>query len=449
MSTAAQFGDSRLSWRLSQILEGLLDDPAASFPDAFDEAGLEGAYRFFRNERVTPDAILGPHCAATRDRVAAASSDVLVVHDTTEFRFAGEREGLGLLGAQKGQGFFAHMALAVSSETHREAFGLVALTTHVRETRRGPRTESDRADPDRESQRWRELAVVVDERLAGLRPIHVMDREADMFELLQHFMMTKGRFVIRARHDRHLVEEDGVIAGETLFARIVRETPRVQRTAKLSARVLKRPTANRAHAERGHRIATLNLSAARLRLAAPKRFSGEEEFLDVNVVLAVEVNAPEGEDPVVWRLLTTEPIATPSDIEKIVDAYRGRWVIEEFFKVLKTGCAIEKRQLTTCSALINVLALFIPVAWHLLLLRTTARLRPTAPASTFLTDTQLIVLARTKRARLPENPTVNDALLGIARWGGFLKHNGTPGWMVLNRGFEKLLAAEEGYRLAM
>lgn len=442
------FGDSRLSNRLCVMVEELLDEPACSFPDAFDDDELEGAYRFLRNKRVTPDGILAPHYDAALLRMAKAS-DVLLIHDTTEFRFVGEREGLGLLGAQKGQGFFAHMALAVSSETHREPYGVIGLATHVREARRGERKESDRRDPERESQRWKEMVVTVDGRLNGKKAIHVMDREADLFELFQHIIATDGRFVIRARHDRLLVDEDGVAAGETLFTRIVREEPSLQRTASLTARVLKRPTANGALPERGKRLATLDVSAVRVRLRAPKRFSGEEEFLDVNAVLVAEVNVPEGEAPVVWRLLTNEPIATAADIEKVVDAYRGRWVIEEYFKALKTGCAVEQRQLMTYRGLVNALALFIPIAWHLLLLRTTARLRPTASASTFLTDTQLAVLAKAKRARLPPNPTVHDALIGIARWGGFQLSNGTPGWMVINRGFEKLLAAEEGYRMAM
>jgi IS4 transposase len=49
-------------------------------------------------------------------------------------------------------------------------------------------------------------------------------------------------------------------------------------------------------------------------------------------------------------LYTSEPIDTAEQLLTIVDQYRSRWVIEEFFKALKTGCAFEKRQLESYRA---------------------------------------------------------------------------------------------------
>jgi hypothetical protein len=65
----------------------------------------------------------------------------------------------------------------------------------------------------------------------------------------------------------------------------------------------------------------------------------------VNVVQVYEVEPPEGEEPVEWRLVTNEPMTTVGQVAAVVDHYRGRWTVEEFFKALKTGCAIETRQL--------------------------------------------------------------------------------------------------------
>ena len=64
----------------------------------------------------------------------------------------------------------------------------------------------------------------------------------------------------------------------------------------------------------------------------------------------------------------------------MVDAYRARWVIEELFKALKTGCQIEKRQMESYGALRIALALFLPIAVRLLALRDAARSEPDAPA---------------------------------------------------------------------
>jgi hypothetical protein len=87
-------------------------------------AELEAAYRFFRNERVSLDALIAPHVDATVGRAVEVGS-VSVLHDTTQFRFGGDsrRAGLGVL-PMKGQGFFGHFALAVSGNGERQPLGL-------------------------------------------------------------------------------------------------------------------------------------------------------------------------------------------------------------------------------------------------------------------------------------------------------------------------------------
>jgi IS4 transposase len=453
----ADFGDIRLSQRLGLIVDAILEAPELGFPDIFDEdAELEALYRFFRNKRVDADSILEPHYVATKARVQAVKNDVIVVHDTTECRFGGEseRDGLGVLGRQKGQGFYAHVALAVSADDVRRPYGVLGLKTIVREGHRGRRTEEDRRDPARESLRWGELVSVVEKRLPkDCRAIHVMDREADIYDVMQQIAATNGRFVIRSKHDRYLIDEDGQVAEERLFSRLTREIPLSQREAKLSPRKLKRPNSKGALPARDARSAVLNVKATRVRLRAPKRAKSEgpdeNPWLDVNVVLVTEPEPPDGEAPIVWQLLTTEPVATERDVARVIDAYRGRWVIEELFKALKTGCAYEKRQLESLSALVNALATLLPVAWHLLLMRTMAREKPTAPASVAFSRVQLAIMRRTKRAKLPPKPTVYDALMALARMGGYLKAKGRqPGWQILGRAYRKLTLLEEGWLLA-
>ena len=56
----AELGDERLNRRLRLLADRLGERPDASFPKALDDAELEAAYRFFGNERVTPEAILAP-----------------------------------------------------------------------------------------------------------------------------------------------------------------------------------------------------------------------------------------------------------------------------------------------------------------------------------------------------------------------------------------------------
>ncbi len=192
----------------------------------------------------------------------------------------------------------------------------------------------------------------------------------------------------------------------------------------------------------------------------PKReryATGYPPHLAVNVLMVQEVEAPAGEEAICWRLVTTEPIETSEQVEAIVDAYRARWRIEEFFKALKTGCAFEKRQLESLRTLVNALAMFSVIAWRLLLLRSIARAAPDCPATHVLTSEQVDLLQRIANMRdpalpqiqMPGRPTANDALLAVAQLGGHIKNNGPPGWLVLGRGYDKLLLLVLGFRAAL
>ena len=128
-----------------------------------------------------------------------------------------------------------------------------------------------------------------------------------------------------------------------------------------------------------------------------------------------------------------------------MDCYRARWIIEEYFKALKTGCQYERRQLTTSTRLLNALAVLAPVAWRLLLLRHLARFEPERPARDALTAPQMSVLPAVSKRSLPRKLSVRDALLGIAQLGGHVRANGEPGWLILVRGFRDLLLLERGW----
>ena len=195
-------------------------------------------------------------------------------------------------------------------------------------------------------------------------------------------------------------------------------------------------------------MATLHYAAQRLTLQRPhgRPYGQRPSELAVHVVAVTERGTPPGEEPVQWGLLTTEPIDTADQVLQIVDWYRTRWMIEEFFKALKTGCAYEKRQLESLATLLVALALLAPIAWQLLLLRHLARRAPDGPAPAVLSPRQLQVLrAAPGNVQLAERPTLRDALLAIAHLGGHLKQNGDPGWAVLGRGLQKLYWMETGW----
>ena len=267
--SAVDVGDKRLTERVQITAEAIAANPSASFPQVMSSAELEGHYRFVNNERVSFQAVLASHVAATTERMRGHER-VIVAHDTTDIRFSDEvrRGGLALMD-NGGQGFFLHLSLAVTSS--RLALGVLA------------------AEP--------------------------------------------------------------------------------------------------------------------------------------------------------WTLK-----------DRVVDDYRARWCIEEYFKALKTGCAYEERQNETKDALLNTLGVLIPIAWSLLNLRDLSR-HPTLklrPATDLFTPLQLDLLRMYGSKALPRRPTVVDAVLALARHlGGHLPGNGPPGWQVLGRAYQNLLMAEVGWTLAL
>jgi hypothetical protein len=150
--------------------------------------------------------------------------------------------------------------------------------------------------------------------------------------------------------------------------------------------------------------------------------------------------------------VTTEPIDTNDEVAAVIDAYRRRWIVEEFFKALKTGCRYQQLQLESARALLIALSIETAIAWRMLLLRWLAHHEPEAPASAVLPQEQLAVLTAYIQAEkgrvLPQKITVQTAMLEIAALAGHIKNNGPPGWLLLRRGFDKLLTLHRGWNLA-
>lgn len=446
----ADFGDSRLKERLTKIVGGMVAGPDKSFPTMFGDTELEGAYRFFNNEAVTPAKILEPHVNATVARMAKEAVS-LVVHDTSTMSFNpdGVRRGLGRV-RSAGQAFFAHLSIALSGDGSRLPLGTLALSTYIRQGKKKKRTKA-KDNADNERARWgRQVADIAALGIERSSVVHLMDREADDFALLAQLIGAGDRFVIRLAQNRSL-EPTTPDGADKLDQAVLEIKAIAEREVPLSRRPAgqRSPKQKKIHPAREGRDAKLAFGATTVVLRRPTcQPNTMPATLSLNVVRVWEVEPPEGETPVQWLLVTTEPVETIEQIMQIVDWYRARWVIEEFFKALKTGCAYDKRQLETLEGLLNVLATSIPVAWTLLRMRTRARLTPNAPAATILSTTMLEVLQAFTRIKLSSRPSAREAMLAIAALGGHLKHNGEPGWITLGRGYERLRTLAEGWAAA-
>lgn len=434
-------GDVRRAARVRKVVEALETAPAEAFPKALKTvAAREAFYRLVNNDAVTLDALLVPHAAQTIARCVQDHERPVVAIDKTKFIFEGdgERDGLDWLSTNK-QGFEAFFALAVSPS--RRSHGVLAVDVLARQG-------ASSGDA------WNEFLDKAGSELEGarMRPIYVMDREADSYALFCKLVAAQRDFVIRISFDR-FVREFKDAAKEPLRAVAARTPTMVTRTV----RVNRRKTAGRTghqrhkHPPRPSRDAHLSLRALEISMPRPAGLAAKDLMaqLPLNLVQVVELDPPDGQAAIEWFLITSLPVATARGVEAIVDAYRARWVIEEYFKALKTGCKYESRQLESRHALLNALGLLIPVAWRLLELRTIGEEDPEAPATDVLDDDELHVLRKLSHdIKLGPAPTALEALLAVASLGGHIRQNGRPGWQTLFLGFQDLLKAVDGYRLA-
>ena len=443
----ANLGDPRLVRRAMGLAEALASHPKGSLPQVWSNAAeLEAAYRFLRNPRTSFEGLMEAVQLAARD-AALDAEQVLVLHDTTDVACqAAEPEEVGFLQTGK-PGFYVHHALCVTGDGRALPLGVPWSQLWGRPQRSRNlgrnRTGSELAKlKERESDRWLEGITEAALWTEGCREVvHVMDREADSARVFGLLADLSSNFVIRMRHDRRL-QDGGFVAEELAQAPV-----RFHREIAVSGRHGK-TMPRHTHGARNARTTRLSVRAARVDIRPP-RYAETTESIAFNVVQLLEDKPPKGEKPIAWVLATSLPVRTKAQLERVIDIYRARWVIEEFHKALKTGCMLEKRQLESFESITTLLAMSYPVAAELLRVRTRAR-HPNARGCDLLRATQLECLrVHPRAAPLSPDPTAAEVLGVIANLGGHQKNNGPPGWQTLAAGYQRLLDFEVGWAAAI
>lgn len=445
---AIDFGDQRLNTRLRTLVSTLAERPEASIPLACGSwAATLAAYRFFDHEAVTPGAISASLAEAT---VARCEDEprILAVQDTTSVSYSTHQHtsGLGPLEQETSRGVFVHTTLAVS--TGGVPLGVLDQQLWARDPEHvGTRHQRKRVPVEgKESAKWLRGLQQTRTRLgAQQRFLLVADREADVYELFALAQELDGDWLIRARHDRALINR-----GEHLRAAIER-APVEQCVSLTIPRQGDRPF--RQATVEVRRSSVLLVPPARNALAVRRWWAEHPEIdplapadlrpLRVGVVLVTERDTPEAEPPVRWLLLTNCAVDTPEAALACVEHYRHRWLVERFHYVLKSGCQVERLQLARAERLEKALALYSAVAWVLLYLTHQARLQPNAPCTTLLDEDtwQALHAVACPSDPLPtEPPDLHTAVVLIARLGGFLgrRRDGEPGVKTVWRGLTRL-----------
>ncbi len=398
---------------------------------AFDKwADTLAAYRLFDNPAVTPEAILQSHYQATLTRIVEHPV-VLILQDTTELDFTKHPpKDAGCLNKADRFGLYDHTHLAVTPAGM--PLGVVGAELFDRSPESLGRSLERRSLPteEKESFRWLKgyrLAQTVSQQCPQTQIVNVADREADMYDIFLEAQAEsdsasdasahdRADFVIRSKEDRCTNERVPPSEHGTRYAVYrkardeVRASPvRVRQTITLSQTP-----------KRTARQAELEIRARTVTLRHPKHRPDLAE-VDCSMVYVKEVNGPEDGTAVEWWLITSLPVDSVEDIERVINYYKTRWTIEVYFRVLKTGCKVEDIQLETTDRLKTCLAFYQIIAWRVLCLTHLNREQPSLPCTAVFQECEWQSVWRvTTQQKLPDKPPpLSEFVPLLASLGGY------------------------------
>ena len=455
-------GDARLSERLVRIAYDKGGNPPASYPKVVDgdRYAMKGYYGFLANdnEEITFERLLSRHRGSTIRRVRSRKT-VIAIQDTCDLNYSGLKNtaGLGKIG-KNGKNSNGSLGLALHSVFVVDKSGL-PLGIAAAECA-APRIDTNRNKqrtyfPIEEKESFRWLAhyrktVEMAGHCPGTEVVSAMDREADIFELLEVALANRKNapVVIRAQHDRYLTDSKF-----KLFERLeefpVSFTVDVDIPPQRAREKVKRKQP-RPYVPAG--VATLKVSHGEVTIKPPKtQVLKNRKPLTLNAVYAREENPPEGADRIEWRLLTTLKVNSPRTALKCVEYYKLRWRIEEFHRVLKSGCGVQKHKQGTADKLRRVIAIDMVVAWRVMLLTLLGRKCPDMPVEVVFDEHEALVMnLLAQKKKLGIVVTVEDAVNIISTLGGHRIQSAghPPGFESMWAGVARLYDLTYSIRLA-
>lgn len=431
--------DRRVRRRVASVAEAFYAQPQANIAQACgSRAQTKAAYRLFSHRKLSLTGLLAAHGASTVERLRAHRV-VLAVQDTTTLNYSTQlaTEGLGPIGYRpdRGQGLVVHDTVVFSAAG--VALGVLDAQVWARDDKEfGKKAlRKQRSIEQKESRKWLlsfEAAASAQRELPDTVLVSVGDREADVYELfeLASSRADHPKLLVRAEHDRLLTEGQG-----HLWARVEAQPIVAEQVVRVPAR-----RARGSQPAQPPRTARLAIRFTAVELKPPHRPG--LSALPLWAVLAQEVDAPAGSQPLEWMLLSTLEV---NDVDQAIEKlkwYAHRWQIEVYHRTLKSGCRIEQRQLSSAARLENCLAIDMVVAWRILYMARLGRQAPELPCTVVFEDYEWKALQQYFHPNDPlptEPPQLNPIVRLVGQLGGHLgrKRDGEPGpkslWLGVSR----------------
>jgi hypothetical protein len=455
----APLGDARLSKRLVSVAEDKAEVPSRAYSGVAkgDWAKVKAYYRMIdqpEESAVNMPNILAPHRERTVRRMMGQRT-VLCIQDGSELNYTNldKCEGLGELvsnqtGAKR-RGLVLHSTFAVAP--NGLPLGVLRAQCITPESKSKEEKRPACAIPIEEKKTFcwidhhRDL-VSLSAKLPQTRLIHVCDREADFFEMFdEQRSNSRVELLVRAKHNRNIAEEPF-----KLFE-AVRKKP-VSRLIQIHVpRKSARPKKSKQKVSpaRPERMADLAIRHMRVSLP-PSHYHSDKKPIELWIVHALEENPPDNAEPVEWFLLTTIKITSGEEAVQCLRWYVLRWRIEDWHRVLKSGCRIKDLSHNSAERLRRAIAINLVIAWRIMLMTLMGRQTPELPAEVMFSDIELRTLrAYAKKKRQSQPLLLGDAVGLVAKLGGYLgrKNDPPPGHQIIWQGYTVLQAMSMGFAL--
>jgi hypothetical protein len=432
-------GDTRLNRRCQLLAATLGAQSQSSIPAACGSwAETKAAYRFFDNPSVTMDSIMSPHQEASRERIAKEKV-VILAQDTTELDFTHTRveSHLGTLSWDTRFGWLVHLSLALTPD--RVCLGVVEAKVWTRDPNDPSKNCRRKKKPitEKESLRWIEgykRACAIADGAPETKVVSVSDREGDIYELFLEAAGGTADWVVRSCQTRRMSEKE---PGKSRnYKKLLDHVAQQDVVGEVSFGL---PGRGGRSARRVHQ----KVKAATVELHPPYRKGTRLPPVTINAVLLREEESPDGVEPLEWLLLTSLPIENWPDIEFVVECYLCRWQIECFFKILKSGCRVERLQMETPDRILPCLGLYLIIAWRILHLTMLGRACPDLPCTLVFGDAEWKAVTVVESRKPPPDipPSLGDMIKCIARQGSYVGRRGDnhPGMVSIWTGLQRVM----------
>ena len=397
----APIGDKRLSRRLVEAAAQQAQQPGRAYSGvaAGDWPKVKGYYRMIDkpdDSAVTMPNILLPHRERTIRRMKAQPT-VLCIQDGSDLNYnnLSQCEGLGVIGTNQteaqSKGLHLHSTFAVTPDGLPLGVLRAECSAADLKPKNGNRPGHSIPIEEKKTFRWiegvRDCAQLKNQ-MPNTDVICVMDREADFFELFDEHRdnCSNVDLLVRAQHDRKITGEDKLF--DTVRQSLVQAQLRIK-VPRQSARPKK--SKQKVRPKRPARNAEVCLRFVRIQINPPWHHKRKEP-ISVWVVHVREEAPPVGTDPVEWFLLTTIDIKTCEDALNCVKWYCLRWRIEDWHRVLKSGCQVEQIGHKTADRLRRAIAIKLVIAWRIMLMTLLGREVPELPSEVLFSDLEIEVL---------------------------------------------------------